>query len=148
MIKGRFGDTTRRPYIESRLILKRLKIVADISFCIDTAADTTALLPDDGKRIALNYSNLRGNEKIMGIGGISDFYVEPAILVFADPGKYLYSYSIDLRIAPDNDDLMELPSVLGIDIISKWKINMDFVKNKLTVTIVEADNVIPIIETP
>jgi hypothetical protein len=148
MIRGRFGDTSGRPFIEGRLILKRLKIINDISFCIDTAADFTALLPGDSKLINLDYRQLKGNYPITGICGISNFFIEPAIIVFSDPGHFLYSYKIDLKIAPYDPDIIELPSVLGRDIWYRWDIRINTKKNLLAVKILEADYAIPIMATP
>lgn len=39
MLRGRFGDTSGRPYLEGRLFLPRLKLQGDISFIVDTGAE-------------------------------------------------------------------------------------------------------------
>ena len=50
MLKGRFGDTSGRPYIEGHILLPRLKKRGNVSFVFDTGADTqgtpTCDIPD------------------------------------------------------------------------------------------------------
>ena len=58
MLRGRFGDSTGRPYIEGRLIIPRLNIKSDMSFLVDTGADRSLLMPGDGRRLAIDYSKL------------------------------------------------------------------------------------------
>ncbi len=70
-LRGRFGNASGRPYIEGHLILPRLRISSDISFCVDTGADSTVLLPADGIRIGIDYDKLGPEVESVGVGGIS-----------------------------------------------------------------------------
>lgn len=139
MLTGRFGDTSKRPYIEGRLVLPRLSVSANISFCVDTGADTSLLLPNDGDRIGLDYATLLGDEESVGVGGVCHNFVEQAVLVFSDPGKYLYAYFIDLAICPPGQDIMDLPSLLGRDVLNRWRMVYDPAKDRLAFTVVTAD---------
>lgn len=82
MIKGRFGNTSGRPYVEARLAIPRFQIIGDISFLLDTGADKTALMPLDAGRIGIDYNQLTNKNSAVGIGGANDIYVEPAIMPF------------------------------------------------------------------
>ncbi len=95
MLRGRFGDTTGRPYIEGRLVIPRLSVRTNISFCVDTGADKTILLPADALRMGIDYSVLVENPRpAVGIGGVSYNYVEPAIVAFSEPGKEVPSIGV------------------------------------------------------
>ena len=144
MLRGRFGDTSGRPYIEGRLIFPNLKIRSDISFLVDTGADRSLLLPNDGMRIGIDYTKLTGDAESIGVGGVCHNFVEPALIVFSEPRRFLYVYSIDLVIAPPAPDIMDPPSLLGRDILNQWRMIYDPTKNRLTFHVVSADVVLPL----
>jgi hypothetical protein len=144
MLTGRFGDTTGRPYIEGRLILPRLEIRGDISFCVDTGADRSLLHPGDGERMGIDYTKLTGETESVGVGGIRHSFVEPALLVFSEPKRFLYVYIIDLAISPPSLDIMDLPSLLGRDILDRWRMIYHPAKKRLTFDVVSADVTVPI----
>src|SRR5579863_665812 len=98
MLTGRYGDTTGRPYIEGRLVIPRLNILADVSFIIDTGADCTVLMPLDGGRMGIDYGQLRNAVDSVGVGGLSRDFTEPAIVAFSD-GASIYAYSLIIRIS-------------------------------------------------
>ena len=115
MLRGRFGDTRGAAYIEGRLVIPRLNIQSDISFCVDTGADKTVLLPTDAITMQVDYDTLQEDrEPSIGIGGFSYNYVEPAIASFNEPRKAVHAYQIDLIIIEPDAPLMELPSLLGV----------------------------------
>ena len=76
----------------------------NISFLVDTGADITILMPSDGRRTTLDYSLLSGDKEIGDISGTMNIFTEPAFLVFAEPGKRLLVYTLELGIAPDTPD--------------------------------------------
>lgn len=57
MLRGRFGDTSGRPYIEGHVFLPRLEKRGNVSFLFDTGADTS-LMPVDGLRVGIDYAEL------------------------------------------------------------------------------------------
>ena len=144
MLRGRFGDTTGRPYIEGRLLLPRFRIRSDISFLVDTGADVSLLNPADGTRMGLDYARLTGNVESLGTSGVSYNYVEPAFIVFSERGRFLHVYRINLEIAPYDRKLMELPSLLGRDILDQWKMTYNPSKKRLVFEVLSSDETIPI----
>lgn len=144
MLTGRFGDTSGRPYFEGRLYFPRLNLYTDVSFLVDTGADRTLLMPDDGRRTGLDYSQLQGSEGVGGVCGELECFVEEAIIVFTDPGQNLYAYHIDLLIAPASPDLGRTPSLLGRDILGRWATSHDPTRGILTFEVHSADLVIPL----
>ena len=143
MLRGRFGDTSGRPYIEGRLILPRLKIRSDISFWVDTGADRSLLLPSDGMRMGIDYTKLTGDAESVGVGGVCHNYVEPVLVVFSEPRRFLYVYSIDLIIANPDPEIMDIQSLLGRDILNQWRMTYDPTKKRLTFQVISADVFVP-----
>lgn len=131
MLQGRFGDTTGRPYIEGRLLLTKTGTTSDVSFLVDTGADSSLLMPADALRMAVDFGALRGTGDSVGIGGAARTFLEEAALVFSEPGRWLYVYSIDLRIAAPSPDIMDMPSLLGRDVLDRWRMTYDPGKDQL-----------------
>ncbi len=144
MLRGRFGDTSGRPYIEGRLILSNLNIRGDISFLIDTGADVSRLHPMDGIRLKVDYGQLSGDVETVGINGTSHDFTEPAVVVFSEPKRFLYAYNITLRIAPIGPEIMDLPSILGRDILDKWRMTYNPQKRRLAFKVILADITVPL----
>lgn len=144
MLKGRFGNTSGRPYLEGRLYVKRLNIRADVSFLVDTGSDVTCLHPIDGIRVNLDYSQLTGDSESIGTSGLSHSFVESAFVVFSEPKHFLYVYRINLHIAPVDPEIMTLPSILGRDILDRWRMTYSPQKNNLVFKVLSADMTLPI----
>ena len=144
MIRGRFGDTTGRPYIEGRLSIPRLGIVGDISFIMDTGADTSVLMPVDAQRMGVDFQLLANTVESRGIGGLSKQFVEDAIVVFTEPAVCLHAYFLSMRIATPSPDIADIPSLLGRDIIDNWAITYDKSNAGLTAEVTRSDLKIPV----
>ena len=143
MLRGRFGHANKPPYIQGRLFVPRLKIWSDVSFLVDTGADKTTLLPADGLRMGLNYDTLiRSPIPSVGIGGISRSYTEESVVLFNEPGKALYVYEIALEIVGSDDHFMDIPSLLGRDILNRWRMNYSPTTDELTFQVITADHTI------
>ena len=90
MIIGVLGDLDR-PYIRCRLSLPRLGVVlADITFLVDTGADTTYLHPNDGADLGVPFDLLQGVATSQGIGGTASYFPEPAVMVFTDEAQGIH----------------------------------------------------------
>ncbi len=144
MLRGRFGNTSGRPFIEGRLLLPRIGIRSDISFLVDTGADRSILLPDDGDRMGIDYTKLRGDQESVGIGGLSHNFVEGAIVIFSEANRFLHVYMIDLAITPSDPDMRDMPSPLGRDILDQWRMTYDATKPYLAFRVLSADITIPL----
>ena len=144
MLRGRFGNTSGRPYLEGRLVLPDLRMVTDISFCVDTGADRTVLLPGDGTRMGIDFTKLTRETESVGVGGLSRNYIESAVLAFSDPGRFLYVYMIDVEISPPSPEIMDIPSLLGRDILNRWRMIYNPTRNRLSFEVLSADVILPI----
>ena len=138
MIRGRFGNTSGRPYIEGRIFLPRIGVRGDISFLFDTGADESLLMPLDGLRMGIDYANLPDQASSSGIGGDYENFIEPAILIFAGDNE-IYGYLLpSFRIGKPLPDAMTLPSILGRDVIDQWRVDYDKPQFRLTAEVITA----------
>ena len=89
--------------------------------------------------MGIDYAKLTGSIQTCGMGGLSTHFVENAILAFNDPGAYLYAYAIPLQIASPTPDIMDVPSLLGRDILDQWKITIDKSQQILEAEVITSD---------
>lgn len=145
MLRGRFGGTSKRPYLEGRLYIPRLSLWSEISFLVDTGADSTVLMPADGAKMGIDYSALtKSRVPAVGIGGQSYNYTEEAWVVFSDPDQALYCYHVDLDILNPIPELMDAPSLLGRVVLNQWVMHYSPSDGVLTFDVVTADRIISV----
>ena len=84
MLRGRFGETTGRPYFDARVVLPRLEAKENVSFIFDTGADSSVLMPLDAQRLGIDLSRLDEGRAATGIGGTQKQFIEPSTVIFAD----------------------------------------------------------------
>ena len=110
--------------MEGHVLLPRLGKSGNVSFIFDTGADTSLLMPLDGQRMGIDYGMFEKQETSLGIGGASENYIESAYLAFVGDDA-LYGYEIELRVCETSEELMTIPSLLGRDIIDRWRVTYD-----------------------
>ena len=139
MIIGNFDNGS--PFVEGLLVIRRLNIQEPISFLVDTGADLTSLMPADGHRIGLNYASLRLNQRrtIYGDSGSIRVWWENAFVLLTEADATERTYRIRLQIFPDVPRLQDLDSLLGQEIISRWRMVHDPSKGHLGFTVRSAD---------
>lgn len=143
MIQGRFGNTTGRPYVNGRLLLPRLQLSTNLSFLVDTGADVSALMPTDGIKMGVDYQSLINPKDIGGIGGSASCFQEDAILAFDEPNRSLIRfYLVTIMISEVKPHLMTTPSIVGRDILDRWRINYDPSRNSLKFTVRSSDHTV------
>ena len=105
---------------------------------LDTGADNTSLHPLAARRARIPFSQLGNRANSRGIGGMSSYFREPALLVF-DDGDQLRIYSVELRIAEPSESNLPLPSLLGRNVINRWYMQYDPVNTRLECVVRNAD---------
>ena len=136
MITG-FFSSRGRPYIYGTVTLPRFGVSADVPFLLDTGADSSCLHFRHTRELAVQESSLGNEVRAGGVGGTAVYYREPAIVTFDDyeTGRiYEVSYNIDLALSY-SDETVEMPSLLGRDILDKWHIEYSRKRNLLRCTI-------------
>lgn len=132
MLRGRFGDTSGGPYLEGRLILPQLNVQGDISFLVDTGADSTVIMPLDAIKLGVDYSKLSGSKTSVGVGGIAQMFTESAAVIFLEGSRTLHMYFIEVSIASYTPEIADLPSPLGRDVLDNWRIHYNPASGTLT----------------
>ena len=140
MITGRFGNTTAAPYVEGRLILPGLGIEGNISFLIDTGADVTTIMPDDSQKLRVDFHSLTNPDIATGIGGNATTFEEDAHLTFFEANTNKLSlYATPVQFITPSSYTAGIPSLLGRDVLDRWRMVYGPSKNILTFTVRSAD---------
>ena len=142
MIVGWFNEIGR-PYVEGRVIIPRLHVNHAIPFLVDTGADSTCLHPSDAWEAGIPFRQLGNRRGSRGIGGVSQYFLEPVIISFED-GNVTRLYAVELLIAEPNVSNDGLPSLLGRNIINNWRAAYDPTNGVLEFTVRRADRTLGI----
>lgn len=119
-------------------MIPRLGLTHDISFLVDTGAQTTVLMPADAERMELPFHELDTPIKNLGVGGEGEAFEEPAMVAF-DDGAAFKIFQIRLSITAPEPVLMAAPSLLGRDVLNRWSIAYDAPAKRLEAEVVSAD---------
>jgi hypothetical protein len=133
MLVGRFEDQSGAPYIEARLSFPRLGLRGFIWLLVDTGADGTVLMPTDGRNLDIDFAALHTETASQGIGGSATVFSEEAILSFFD-ARHAYSYLLTIGIAAPTAYNHRFPSLLGRDVLARWRCIIDPDRHHLTFT--------------
>lgn len=145
MLRGIFGGVTGTPYIEGSVLIPGLAKPTDILFLVDTGADMTMLLPQDSDKIGIDFGALLGPlERSTGIGGVARIKTLPATVLFTDPGRAVYGYEVVLSILEPSEAIREMPSLLGQDVLRRWRMTHSPPTNRLSFSVYSADYSFPL----
>lgn len=120
-----------------------MRISSFVSFLVDTGADRSMVGPADAMRMGVRYDLLENSSLITGIGGVKTVYLEHAILGFAG-SSHLHLYELPVGLTEHDSDLEGVPSLLGRDILDRWKIVYCRPDNILSFEVRTADSSVPI----
>ena len=139
MIRGEFRRG--RPFVECRFRFPRLELMAQVWLLVDTGSTLTCLHTRDANDVGIPPHLLEMPGRMLGIGGVSRYYQEPAHLVFADADRNLsYGYRIAVQIAdPAAAASVAVPSLLGWDVLGRWGIDCDRWHERLHFAVHSAD---------
>ena len=137
MIRGNFDRG--RPQVECRLVIPRLSVNHRLMLLVDTGASATCLHPADAIRAGIPFERLGNRIDYLGIGGTSACFREAANLLFEDE-SYLRIYRLDLLIAAPTSNNRELPSLLGRDVLNRWRMDYNPTGDRLEWTVHDADH--------
>ena len=141
MIAGRFERG--RPFLRGDVLVPRLGVRAVVNFLVDTGADVTCLHPKDSVPARISFSQLRNLAVNRGIGGQSTYFVEQAILSFRDASDGLiYEYEVELYVGKPEDVSHQIPSLLGQDVLKRWRMIHDPASDKLEIQPRDSDYII------
>ena len=142
MIKGSFDNGS--PFIEGLLVIPRLHIHGPISFLLDTGADESCLMPTDGLRLSIDYGSLTGRKvSISGVSGNIECTKCSVLAIFTEDNGKVRIYRIQIDIMPDVPELHRMHSLLGQDILSRWRTVHDPTRGQIQATVKSADLTLP-----
>lgn len=126
MIDGRL-DELGRALVRCRIFLPRLSRAGSIWFQVDTGADVSCLHPSGNDFLEVPFDLLNHDRAglVGGVGGQTRYFPEQAQLIFEDDDWGYVVHTIDLWIAEPNSRNRALNSLLGLDILSQWRMNFD-----------------------
>ena len=154
MITGYF-DPDGSPYVSTRIKVPRLNAEGTFYLLMDTGADSTSLHLRDAIQLLSTRTmhgsinkiwrmlrqrfRLLGNPTpIGGVGGTATYLQEPAQIIFTHVDGKAQGFSFDLDIVkPANrgskrfQHQLELSSLLGMDILSQFRMLMDYPNNQI-----------------
>lgn len=142
VIKGVFINDCG--FIEARLISKSLKLDEIISFLVDTGASRTTILDKDALRMGIKYNNLtKSPASLIGIGGTISCFIIPDSTLFFKSSKGDINIKLPITVAKhpletmsthQQTQILRLPSLLGRDIINRYKLTFDFPQSTIALT--------------
>jgi len=100
-------------------------------------------MPIDSLRLDVQFGDLENETEGVGVGGSMRIFEEPAILAFVDPPHTVHLYEFGLKIVLDNPKIRDLPSLLGRDILHRWKMEYYPTEKHLKFDVQSADRTIP-----
>lgn len=138
MIEGSFDNGS--PFIEGLLVFPGLDVQGPISFLLDTGADESCVMPTDGLRLGIDYGTLTGRKvRIRGVSGPIESTKRPVLVFFVENTGKVRLYRILINIMPNEPKLHSLHSVLGQDILSRWRTVHDPTRGRIQATVISAD---------
>ena len=140
MIFGAF-DESGRPYIRGQLAIPSLGVKGYVTFLIDTGADSTCIHPEDVRRVGIPLERLSDARVSTGIGGNSVYFREPAVMSFTDE-RVKRLYVVELLIGEPGESSNKLPSLLGRNILNRWRMEYDPAYSKLEFSVRSADRAV------
>jgi hypothetical protein len=139
MLTGHYDTNPGRPLIEGYIDIPSLQVRGFVLFLIDTGSDRTVLMPADAKRLKVDYSKITDTDHSLGSGGPSLDYVCPAIAMFGETGIAMHSYRVELRLPEPKPELFIAPSLVGRDILNRWRMSFDPEKRTIIADIISSD---------
>jgi hypothetical protein len=100
-------------------------------------------MPSDALRIGVDHSKLKGDSACGGIGGVIHNFTETAIVIFADKVN-LYAYQIEIDVMAKDAVSDDVPSLLGREILDRWRMVYNPLRNQLLMRVEDADFTFPI----
>jgi hypothetical protein len=126
------------PRVTAALHLPRLGKGGSVQLLVDTGAGHCVIHPLEARRLHLDFDHDfqgRPREPLKGIGGGEEVWLEPAeITLLHHDGQETFIQE-EIRIAVPTGDNQDLFSLLGRDILSRFRLVYCSPKRELTLTV-------------
>lgn len=127
-------------YITAVLAIPKIGMRQKIEFLIDTGATKTTILDRDALTIGIAYAKLsRLKQPLLGLGGLVDTYVaKDAEIYFRTDNdsehRELLPELLVVKHKKIDENIMRIPSVLGRDILNKYRLVYEKRKDLVVIT--------------
>lgn len=126
-------------YAIAVVAIPRLQVRQNIEFLIDTGATRTTILDRDAITLGVSYMKLsKLTQPLLGLGGLVETYVaRDATLYFKTEEGFEHKELTELLVVKHkkvDENIMRIPSVLGRDILNKYKLVYDKENNLVAIT--------------
>lgn len=127
-------------YITIVLSLPKLQLRQKVDLLIDTGATKTTILDKDAESIGVSYSKLAKSQlPLLGLGGLVETYIaKDAELYFmtqrGSEHKEALAELLVVKHGVRDENIMRVPSVLGRDILNKYRLIYDREMNDVAIT--------------
>ena len=128
--------------IQARVTIPSINAGAFVDFIIDTGSDCTTIMPSDSRRMRVDYTKLDKEDHSIGTGGATLDFLCDGIVTFTEIGVAEYEYDVELRLIKPNPRVPELlmpPSLLGRDILNRWRTSFDPQNRIISVEVLSFD---------
>jgi hypothetical protein len=130
-LRGYFRKgTLDAAYAIAVVAIPSLHVRQSIEFLIDTGATRTTILDRDAVTLGLSYTKLHKlKQPLLGLGGLIETYVaRDSALYFKTEDGFEHKELAELLVVKHkkvDENIMRIPSVLGRDILNKYKLVYD-----------------------
>lgn len=128
-------------FIRVHLVSSKLSLDKAINFLVDTGASKTVIADKDAIFLKMDYEKLKKSpQRLTGMGGsVETYLLDDAVLIFkTDVDKLEFKLPVlflkhDLTSMKEEDriKILRIPSLLGRDIINRFKLIYNRHKSKL-----------------
>ena len=123
-----------RPFVRVAVALPRFNVVRQVDMLVDSGADITTLQSRDSLLLLEEgqFSQLREQHKVQGIGGFTNFFREDAAIGFSLTGERICWIPIVMDIA-ELKAPPGIPSVLGNDVMQFGITHLDAINGAVKI---------------
>ncbi len=120
MIRGYFSRGS--PYVTARVTGLGPGGRRPIEFLLDTGADVTMIAPVDGRKLGVDYGSITDwRSSMRGVGGVARTAPRTVSLSFREDDGAIRQYRLEVALMEDAPDSEWIPSLLGQDVLRRWR---------------------------
>jgi hypothetical protein len=135
-IRGFFRKEDNAAYVIATLLSLGLDTHSPVRFLIDTGASRTIISDMDAIKLGIDHSLLpKSKAGTIGIGGVVDTYFIKNVKLIFKTQEGVHAEKLDeifiLKHKESDEKIKRIPSLLGRDILNKYKLLLDRRNNKV-----------------
>jgi predicted aspartyl protease len=125
MISGRFEGLRRRPFITAHLSIPSHNIAGEVSFLVDTGADSIVLAPTDALFLGIDTKALAPGAATTGVGGRTPTVQTDATITLNNRAFQVLLHILAPQSRQQQQALSTIPSLLGRDLLARFALFLE-----------------------